>query len=440
MRSFFLQLADDVEGLLEPGETCLIGYSGETSDFVRFNQGKVRQAGQVFQNRARLTLIRDNRHASGESTLAGQLRADGPLLETLVHELRATLEEIPEDPHLHYALDAHNTETRGPNRLPSPDDPVREILSASRNLDLVGHYAAGGIFRGFANSLGQRNWFESYNFNFDWSFCLEADRAVKCRHAGLVWDHQAFADKMDKAEAHLRVLSKPGKRITPGRYRVYLAPPAVASIMTMLTWGGFSLKSKCTAQTPLIKMINKEISLHPSIALSENTREGVAAGFDAFGFIKPPEVRLIDKGNLAGFLVSARSAKEYGVPTNGANASEVPVSLDMGPGDLEQDAILDALDTGVYVSDLWYVNYSDRRSCRLTGLTRFATFWVENGRLVAPLEVMRFDESVYRILGTCLVALTKERELLLDPDTYGQRATNSMRLPGALVDEFTFTL
>ncbi len=112
----------------------------------------------------------------------------------------------------------------------------------------------------------------------------------------------------------------------------------------------------------------------------------------------------------------------------------------MAGGDLPRASVLEALGTGVYVSDLWYLNYSDRRAARLTGLTRFATFWVENGRIVAPIEVMRFDESVYRMLGTRLIALTQEREFLLDPDTYGRRATNSMRVPGALVDDFTFTL
>ena len=76
----------------------------------------------------------------------------------------------------------------------------------------------------------------------------------------------------------------------------------------------------------------------------------------------------------------------------------------------------------------------------MTGMTRFATFWVENGELVAPLKVMRFDETIYNLLGSHLVDLTQEREVILDPGTYGGRSTASVRLPGALVDEFLFTL
>jgi hypothetical protein len=65
---------------------------------------------------------------------------------------------------------------------------------------------------------------------------------------------------------------------------------------------------------------------------------------------------------------------------------------------------------------------------------------VEGGVIQAPVNVMRFDDTVYRLFGENLVGLTREREMLLDPLTYGARSTRSARLPGALVDDFTFTL
>ena len=58
----------------------------------------------------------------------------------------------------------------------------------------------------------------------------------------------------------------------------------------------------------------------------------------------------------------------------------------------------------------------------------------------APLSVMRFDESVYRMLGDHLLGLTAERDFILDPSTYHERSTGSSRLPGALVEGFNFTL
>jgi len=73
-------------------------------------------------------------------------------------------------------------------------------------------------------------------------------------------------------------------------------------------------------------------------------------------------------------------------------------------------------------------------------MPRFATFWVENGRIQAPVDTMRFDDSLFDFLGANLEALTREPELLLPNGTYGARQTGSMALPGALLSRFTLTL
>ena len=112
----------------------------------------------------------------------------------------------------------------------------------------------------------------------------------------------------------------------------------------------------------------------------------------------------------------------------------------MHGGDLLEDDVLSALDTGLYIGNLWYVNFSDRMNCRLTGMTRFATFWVEDGEIVAPVEAMRFDDSLYRLLGSELEQLGAQPELLLSDSTWGERATGGMQLPGLLARSFELTL
>ena len=156
--------------------------------------------------------------------------------------------------------------------------------------------------------------------------------------------------------------------------------------------------------------------------------------------LNPGKVSLIARGVCDQCLVNPRSSAEYGVATNGANESEQPQSLDMAGGALPRAEILRELGTGVYLSNLWYLNYSDRNNGRLTGLTRFASMWVEGGEIVAPLNVMRFDDTIYRMLGSELLGLTSEREMILDTGTYGRRSVDSMRLPGALVGDFRLTL
>jgi predicted Zn-dependent protease len=439
MQDHFFSLARAIETRLRGAEAFTASFRGEQSDFVRFNRSAVRQAGSVVQQTLTLDLIEGRRHALGSVHLTGNPE-DHERLASLVEELRAMRPGLPEDPHLLYSTDGPSSERREPGNLPERDAVLSAVVEAGRGRDLVGIHAAGTTSAGFANSFGQRNWHERGSFHLDWSFHLDGERAVKASHAGFEWHPGEFARKAEAAARHLDVLARPLRRLDPGRYRVYLAPAALHEILLLLGWDGFGLGAHRTRATPLLKMVDQGLRLHPGVRIVENARDGVAPGFQENGFLRAAEVVLIEGGAYRDCLVSPRSAAEFGVPTNGASASEMPVALDMAPGTIAPDAVLAALGTGIYVSNLWYLNFSDRAACRITGMTRFATFWVEDGVIREPISAMRFDESVYRILGEKLAGLTRERELLLDPGSYGERSTDSARLPGILVDDFTFTL
>ncbi len=440
MQTYFNGLADHLTSQLTGDEVHTCSFDGEDSDFVRFNQGEVRQAGSVVQRCLSVDLIDGMRHAGGSVTLSGDEGEDTQRLTALVKRLREKLPHLPEDPHLLYATEVNSSERHSANELPAPEQSLGQIRAAAAGRDLVGIYASGAIGSGFANSLGQRNWFDTSNYNFDWSFYHQADKAVKSSYAGVTWDEAAFQQKIDTAGKQLEALKRAPVTIPAGGYRVYLAPAAVYDMVGLLSWGGFGLKSHRTRQTPLLKMISGEAKLADSVTIRENTAEGIAANFQGSGFIRPDSVTLIDGGEYGDCLISPRSAKEYGVATNGASSSESPESVDLGAGDLPSGEMITQLDKGIYVGNVHYLNYSDRSACRTTGMTRFATFWVEGGEVQAPLNVMRFDETMYRVLGENLVGLTAEREMILDSDTYFGRSTGSGRMPGALVEDFQFTL
>jgi predicted Zn-dependent protease len=440
MQEYFYALADAITGSLHADEFYTCTFHAEDSDFVRFNRSAIRQAGTVVQRFLTLDLIHGRRHAAAEVALVGDVDSDRVLMSQMLADLREKLPYLPEDPHLLYATTVHSSVQQGEDRLPDRADAVAALLDAGTGRDLVGFYAAGGIYAGFANALGQRNWYASYTFNCDWSFYYQSDKAVKTSYAGFVWDPAVFARKVAEATEQLAILGQPPQTIPPGRYRVYLAPAALYDILQMLAWGGFGLKDHRTKQTTLLKMVEEGVHLHPAITIHENTRDGVAPNFQEAGFIKSDGVTLIKAGVFHDCLISPRSAKEYDVITNGASAAEAPESVEMAAGDIPPDEILQRLDTGVYINNVWYLNYSDRSACRITGMTRFATFWVEGGVIQAPLSVMRFDESIYRMFGDQLLGLTAERDFILDASTYHRRSTDSSRLPGALVEQFNFTL
>ena len=438
MKDFFQSLAEAIEALLQPGERFLAYLEAEDSDFVRFNQNRVRQAGQVRQIELSLDLIEGRRHAGARLHLNGVLDRDLPRIRDLLPNFRAKRRLVPEDPYLLYATDVINTEDFQEGNLPEPATSVHEIIRAAEGLDLVGFLASGTLYRGFANSLGQRNWCCRSNFNCDWSCYHGTDKAVKSSYAGLEWNEEALHLKMVEARQQLELMGREPKTIEPGRYRVYLAPSALKEIFWLLSWDSFGLKSHRTCQTAFIKMIHEGRALHPAVTLLENNRQGLAPLFTDAGFIKPDAVTLIDHGSFGDCLVSPRSSREYHQPVNCGDES--PLSLDLAPGALPSSEVLGRLDTGVYINHLWYCNFSDRNDARITGMTRYASFWVEGGRPAAPLNVMRFDESLYKMLGENLLELTAEREFILDSNSYIRRSLGSQRLPGALIQNFTFTL
>jgi len=437
MQEYFYTLADFIGKQLQGNEIYLAEFTAEQSDFIRFNKAQIRQPGSVEQRYLVIDLINGQRHIGEQFTLSGELNTDYERIATSIQQLRNQLPHIPEDPYLLYATEVNSTESIGTDNLLTATDAVNEILTTTG--DMVGIYASGGIFTGFANSFGQRNWHSSHTFNFDWSLYHSKDKAVKSAYAGFEWNNADFTEKVNKSLNQLAILKQEPRTIKPGKYKVYLAPAAMFEIFQLLTWDSFGLKSHNTKDTALLRMLEGQ-NLHPSINMTENIKDGIAPTFQTQGFIKPEQVTLIKQGVYDTALISPRSAKEYEVDTNGANDEEYPTSLDLAAGNFATDKVLKELDTGIYINNLWYLNYSDRAACRMTGMTRFATFWVEHGEIVAPLNVMRWDETLYNILGNKLIALAKERDFIMEADTYEMRSTGSARLPGALVEDFTFTL
>jgi predicted Zn-dependent protease len=112
----------------------------------------------------------------------------------------------------------------------------------------------------------------------------------------------------------------------------------------------------------------------------------------------------------------------------------------MQAGSLPSTQAMDKLDTGLWLSNLHYLNWSDQPAGRITGMTRHACLWIENGRPVAPIENLRFDDTLFRMLGTELEALTVETEMHAETGTYRERQLGTCVNPGALLRRLKFTL
>lgn len=435
----FKALVDWLKQAVTDQEHFQLGYADEASEFVRFNHAQVRQAGQVQQASLNLKLINDGRHADLGITLSGEAQLDRQRLANGLQQLRETLPLLPPDPYLLLNPDAWHNHNEQLRPLPELAQVLDDISRAADGVDLVGFYAAGPISRGFASSSGAFGWHRANSFNFDFSLFHANGEAVKASYAGHTWNSAEFAARFQQAREQLAFLGRPLHTLAPGQYRAYLAPAALEEIISIITWGGFSAQAIARKGSSLQRLYAGDQSLSPLVTVDEQISGSLSQAFSTEGYPRK-DVTLINAGKAEGQLINSRSAAEYGLSTNGASSDESPSALQMAAGNLAQADILKQLGTGLYISNLWYLNYSDLPAARLTGMTRFATFWVENGEIKAPVSTMRFDDSVYSLLGSQLEALTTDRELLLSPSTYSQRNTASNLLPGALIKRLTLTL
>jgi predicted Zn-dependent protease len=268
----------------------------------------------------------------------------------------------------------------------------------------------------------------------------EHGAAVKGTLAGNNWDGDSYQSKIAKSREELVRLEQPAKSIARGKYRTYLAPAATADLLGMLSWGGISEASLQQGRSCFNPLRRGDTLLSSKLTVRENFQRGLVPRFNELGEIAPPNLVLIGNGLLQNTLISARTAKEYDKVANGASRGEYLRAGEIDCGSLPVDRVLAELDTGLYLSNLHYLNWSDRPTARITGMTRYACFWVESGEIVAPIENLRFDETLYNCWGSNLSALTDTAEFIPEVDTYGSRQLGGSWVPGLLIEDFTYTL
>ena len=436
----FAEAMRAVQQAARAGETTTGWISAEVSDFVRFNRGRVRQAGTVEKARIELRLIREGRQASFVETLSGIAVDDRARIDAAFEELRLIVGDSEPDPHLAVSDLAVCRSTRLSSRLPDAEEVCEVVCTAAGDADLVGFYAGGPLACGFASSLGHSMWHEARPWFLDYCICSGGDKAVKVTFAEPDWRAEAVAASIARARREAMLLDRPPKILAPGDYRAWLSPAALAELVGMMNWGGFSASALLSGQSPLARLKSDADRFSERVHLADDLAAGGLPRFQSDGFERPGCLGLVDAGRFGAALVSPRSAREFSLLGNGATPNEVAHALSLAGGELAEGDAMAALGTGVAVSNFWYLNWSDRAAGRLTGMTRFASLWIEHGEPVAPLSVMRFDDSLFRLLGSQLEALGRQVHRIPDTQTYDNRSFGLTMSPGALLAGLNFTL
>lgn len=435
----FHAVADQIFAALQPGELANLNLHAERTLFLRFNASKVRQNTIVEQQTLSLLLQADGRTVNYSFSITGQTSIDQERAKNILTQARQEVSLLPADPYLVPLENKGTSDTSFTGQLLSDEQAIEAITIPAAGCDFAGLYCAGPVISANRNSLGQSHWFSTESFFVDYSV-YNGEKAAKGSYAGSEWNQKAFESSLSHTKNQLALMNREKKVLTPGAYRTYLAPGAVAEIATMFAWGSMGYGHFKQGMSAFDKLGKNEKTLSPLFSMRENFSTGLTTRFNSLGELAPEKLELITEGNLKNFLISSRTAKEYGAESNAAGSSEGPRALEILPGTLQEKDILKELGTGLYLSNLHYINWSDRPTARITGMTRYACFWVENGEIVAPIADMRFDESLYECLGENLLGVTEFQ--VIDPElsTYEARSLGGKKIPGMLIQDFKFTL
>ena len=455
-RERFEAVVDQLVREHQSGEHFRVALSGESSQFVRFNGGRVRQSGIVEDAELALSwLIEPGQGVEGlievrGSLTLGEIAQDREQVSQLVRRLRDQARGLPPNPFAEPPLVAGGrnglgegavTVTRG--SLLEREQAGERIASRVQGLDLVGIYAAGSLVRGAADSAGRAEairWFESESFCLDYSLVSSSGRALKSAWAGSHWDDEAWGRRIETERGKIEPLGKEPRELARGQYRVYLAPAAVEDLVRMMSWGCIGEAAIRQADSPLRLVRQGARSFSPKFSLYEDFSRKDSPRFNSDGELAPERLALVRDGQFVSALVNSKTAREYGLRSNGAEAGEMLRSPSVPPGEIPENEVLRLLGTGLYLSNLHYLNWSDQPGGRITGMTRHACFFVKEGKIEAPIVDMRFDDSLFSLFGDALEGFTRESEIIPNTLTYGSRQPGSARMPGAVLSRMSFKL
>ncbi|HNT28693.1 MAG TPA: TldD/PmbA family protein, partial [bacterium] len=178
--------------------------------------------------------------------------------------------------------------------------------------------------------------------------------------------------------------------VEPGEYTVILGPQAVHTFLSYLLSGAYGQ----ALDGGVSSFEGKEGQAIFPEAFSVSSRPDhpqlIPFPYNGDGHIARP-FTFIDKGIFRDFVMNHYYAHKLNRPKNGS----VGVSaLVMEPGDASLEQMIAGIDRGLYIANLHYMNFINRKETSATGLTRDGTFLIEKGKVVKVVNNLRYTVKI----------------------------------------------
>jgi predicted Zn-dependent protease len=420
------------------GDGTRLDILGENADLLRYAESEITAQHSERRLRVRVRINRDGRAAAGSlETL------DPEAVRTLADRLTGALAELPPSPADAVPAAAAETVAATPEITPAQsvldsDPAVRHQWFNTVRAGLDSDMKLGGAIR------------------YDVLDRVVADSTGLFRAETLTKASIQAIAKQDGRSASVKLLHRdadqipieeiPGRlreALTPlpfadahhGTCRVLLKPQAVNSLIATYGYAVLGANAYATGRSLVAGRLGEKVASELITLIDDGCdADGLPSGFDAEGNVRR-RTPLIEQGVLTGVVSDQRRAGlTGGVPTGHAvpdgwrfGGDPVPSHLLLAPGESTEDELLAEVGSGLVVNRLDYLRVLHPKETLVTGTTRDATYWAEDGKLVGWHPQVRFtfkmDDVMNAILG---VGAVRER--------CDQTFMESIVVPSLLID------
>ena len=408
-------------------------YDGENSKFYRINNSCLRQVTFVDQHYLEIKRIVDDIEDKVSLQLTGDLKMDQENINNYLINVFDDKNKLSVSDFDQSIFDHSNPH----EEMDFSQNLFKEIKKFE---GVVGILTCGIINSGFIKGGSEEFlWFSSSRADIDYSI-FQDNYSVTEFFSLFKLEEDKIIDSLRTNIQKIEILKKEKIELKPGKYPVYLSPTAMNDIWNMMNWHGIQGKAFGEKQSAFMDLYEKKKMLNPKISLKENFTLNMAPKFNDEGEISDGEISLIENGLLITPLTNQKSAKKFGMIPNKANSWETLRSGEISQGNTSEKKLISELKSGIYISNVHYLNWSNQKNAEITGMTRFGCYFVDDNQQISPIKDMRFNTSFYDLFGADLLDLSKEYSVFCESGTYGMRKINGvMKVPGALT-KMTFTL
>lgn len=245
------------------------------------------------------------------------------------------------------------------------------------------------------------------------------------------------AERLGREAVGRALTGRQPQTLSPGKYTVILEPYAVAELVAYLAYLGLGARAFQEGRSFMTGQLGRQITGEQITVWDDGSdSRGLPFPFDFEGLPRR-RVELITNGVARGVVYDSQTAfREHKFSTGHAlpapdTFGPLPVNLFLQPGSQSVDQMLAAVDHGVWVTRLHYVNPVHPLNTVVTGMTRDGTFWIERGEIRNGIKNLRFTQSILDAFRSTRSVGTETRLL---PGMVG-----GIRAPALLIDDLSFT-